>query len=97
MLVHSLAQGVCFALLFPEFAAAPTSPGPTLAIDNTIAIIANTAMPDDESHGLGIYFPEDKKLYNQFIVRGGVQSPYEEVQFTQNTSWDEFLKTYLEI
>jgi len=66
-------------------------------------IIANKACIDDHSNGLSIYFPEHKCQYDQSIWKhmGNPSfdkiSPYEELFFTEETSWDEFLKLYLNI
>ena len=69
-----------------------------------ITIIANKALATDPSHGLSIYFPELKCQYDQSIWRyplnknfRKIPSPYEDLQFSQDTSWDEFLKAYLKI
>lgn len=55
-------------------------------------ITAKKVVPDDESHGLSIYFPDKKILYNRYIFGGKAPHPYEELKFSQDTSWDEFLK-----
>ncbi|HHH79330.1 MAG TPA: hypothetical protein ENL13_00320 [Thermoplasmatales archaeon] len=59
------------------------------------AVVVNQAMPDDESHGCSIYFPENKNLYNKYLWSDELPYPYEEMRFSQDTSWDDFLKTYL--
>ena len=59
------------------------------------AVVVNQAMPDDESHGCSIYFPENKNLYNKYLWSDKLPYPYEEMRFSQDTSWDDFLKTYL--
>ncbi len=58
--------------------------------------IANRAMPNDESHGLSIYFPEDKDLYNKYIWS---DKPifYENLSLLRDTNWDEFLREYLRV
>ncbi|HID26182.1 MAG TPA: hypothetical protein EYP23_06975 [Thermoplasmata archaeon] len=61
------------------------------------AVVANQAMPDDESHGCSIYFPENENLYNKYLWSDELPYPYKEMRFSQDTSWDEFLKTYLDI
>lgn len=61
------------------------------------AVIANSAMPDDPSHGLSIYFPENGKLYNKYLWADEISSPYEDLKFSQDTLWDEFLKEYLKV
>jgi hypothetical protein len=67
-----------------------------------ITIIVNKALPTDPSHGLSIYFPELKCQYDQSIWRyplsknfRKIPSPYEDLMFTKDTQWDEFLKMYL--
>ncbi len=62
-----------------------------------IAVIANKAMPNDDSHGLSIYFPENKDLYNRYLWSDELPSPYENLRFSKDTRWDEFLKEYLGI
>jgi len=71
-------------------------------IDNII--IANNALPDDNSHGLFIYFPQHKIQYGQSIWRtiGNPQyrkipTSYEELRFSEDTGWNEFVKEYLKI
>lgn len=48
----------------------------------------------DPSHGLNIYFPRSKRSYNKKIGHGELHCPYEKLKFTQDTLWDEFLKSY---
>jgi len=61
------------------------------------AVIANSAMPDDESHGLSIYFPENGELYNKYLWADEISSPYEDLKFSRDTLWDDFLKEYLNV
>jgi len=64
------------------------------------AVIANAAMPDDEAHGLSLYFPSKKIYYNKYIFGSmfeEIEIPYEDISFSQDTLWDEFLKTYLNV
>ena len=60
-------------------------------LENTIIIEDDKNRPD--SHGLSIYFPdeEDKYFYQNF------ETLYEETTFTEDTSWDEFVRYYLDI
>jgi hypothetical protein len=58
-------------------------------------ITANTVVPGDESHGLSIYFPSSKRMYNRYVYGPRIPYPYENLRFSKNTMWDEFLKTYL--
>jgi len=46
---------------------------------------------------LSIYFPINGKLYNKYLWDEEIPYLYETLSFTNNTCWDEFLKTYLEI
>ncbi len=68
------------------------------------AVIANKAEPTDPSHGFSIYFPQLRCQYDQSIWRSvGVKnfrkipSPYEDLRFSKDTSWDEFLRAYLKV
>ena len=72
--------------------------------DLNTTIIKNNVLSIDPSHGLSIYFPDVRCIYNQHLHRtiGGknfrkIPSPYEYIFFSQNTHWDEFLKAYLNI
>lgn len=67
-------------------------------------VIANEALPNDPSYGLSIYFPKLRCQYDQSLWRGGgnpefnkIPSPYENLQFSQDNLWDEFLREYLKI
>ena len=67
-------------------------------------IIANEALSKDPSYGLSIYFPKLRCQYDQSLWRGGgnpefnkIPSPYKNLQFSQDTLWDEFLRDYLNI
>jgi len=68
------------------------------AINTTV--IANEAVEYDSTHGLSIYFPQLRYLYDKSIWRGMNKnfwkiSSYTELRFSDNTNWDEFLKSYL--
>ena len=65
--------------------------------DLNTTVLERKTVPSDKSMGLSIYFPEEKFLYNQFILLGDIPYPYEELSFSKNTKWDEFLKSYLGI
>ena len=58
-------------------------------------ITSNTKVSGDESHGLSIYFPQSKKMYNRYVYGPDIPYPYEDLRFSKNTMWDEFLKSYL--
>jgi len=81
----------------------PISDPDFTAIKNTIestmdtAVIANTHLPADPSHGLSIYFPRRAGDYNDSLRYQTLPSPYEATNFAISTHWDEFLKTYLGI
>ncbi len=59
------------------------------------AVINGKTIQGDHSHGLSIYFPTESYLYNQFILLGKIPYPYEELRFSLDTHWDEFLKNNL--
>jgi len=61
------------------------------------SIILNKVMQNDESHGLSIYFPENRDLYNKYLWGNENPSSYEDLKFSQDTLWDEFIKGYLEV
>jgi hypothetical protein len=61
----------------------------TLSIGNTILIEANKALPN--SHGLSIYFPNEKDKYQTY------ESVYKNTDFAQDTLWNEFIKYHLEL
>ena len=67
-------------------------------------IIANEALPSDSSHGLSIYYPKLQCQYDQSLWHGGgnpefdkIPSSYNELSFSEDTYWDEFLEAYLKI
>ena len=51
----------------------------------------------DSSHGLSIYFPQEKILYNKNIFPYPLpeSNRYEKLRLSQDTLWDEFLRCYL--
>lgn len=51
----------------------------------------------DRSHGLSIYFPSSKFMYNRYVLGGKILCPYENLRFSKDTLWDDFLKTYLRV
>jgi len=68
------------------------------------AIIASESLPTDPSYGLHIYFPQLRCQYDQSIWKGmknptfrNIPVKYEELDFSEDNVWDEFLKTYLNI
>jgi len=61
------------------------------------AVMEGNKIEGDASYGMSIYFPDEARLYNQFILYGKIPYPYEELKFASDTSWDEFLKTSLKI
>ena len=54
-------------------------------------------VPDDPSYGLSIYFPSSKIMYNKYVLPGKIPCPYENLKFSKETSWDDFLRDYLNI
>ncbi|MCK4349000.1 MAG: hypothetical protein KAW47_10320, partial [Thermoplasmatales archaeon] len=64
-------------------------------INETVTVIKK--VQNDSSHGISIYFPSCKVLYNKFVVFGKTPSPYENLKFSEETSWDDFLRDYLNI
>jgi hypothetical protein len=67
-------------------------------------VIANKALAQDNSNGLFIYFPQHKCQYDQSIWRKignprfrKIPESYECLSFSQDASWDDFLKLYLNI
>ena len=61
-------------------------------------IISTVKTQNDEScHGVSIYFSEKEKFYDQYIFPGELPCPYKDLTFSYDTSWDEFLKAYLNI
>lgn len=65
------------------------------SIDDSIEMI--NKVEDDPSHGLNIYFPDILIDYNKDIEGGKIPCLYEELKFSKETTWDEFVKTYLGI
>lgn len=45
--------------------------------------------------GISIYFPDSKFMYNKYRLGGKIPYKYEEIKFSKDTLWDEFLKEYL--
>ena len=58
-----------------------------LSIGNTIIIEADKADPD--SHGMSIFFPDEKGKYNSY------RSAYEKITFAIDTPWDELVEYHL--
>lgn len=58
-------------------------------------VIASKALQGDPSHGLSIYFPENKNLYNKYLWDDKITYKYEELNFSTMTHWDDFLKLFL--
>jgi hypothetical protein len=72
------------------------------AFDGTV--IANKAESTDPSHGFSIYFPQLRCQYDQSIWRNignknfrKIPSSYEDLRFSKDTTWDEFLRAYLKV
>jgi len=60
-------------------------------------VLTKKVLEDDNSHGLSIYFPKQKSLYERKIWKTSDTSSYENLRFSEDTDWDEFLKNYLNI
>jgi len=58
-------------------------------LESIIIIKDNKAHPD--SHGLSIFFPDEKQKYDSY------GSEYEETTFAEDTPWDEFVIYHLDI
>ena len=61
------------------------------------SISAMKKVEGDNQYGLSIYFPPSKYNYNVYPVLAKLPCTYECLKFSKDTSWDEFLKTYLNI
>jgi hypothetical protein len=64
-------------------------------INQTIAFVKKNN--DAPNCGLSIYFPGSKFMYNRYRSKGKIPSPYEDLSFSKDTLWDEFLRAYLKI
>ncbi len=62
-------------------------------IDRTVPYIKK--VENDPIHGLNIYFPSEKEIYNKYIISGEMPCTYEELALSKDTMWDEFVKAYL--
>lgn len=51
----------------------------------------------DKDHGLNIYFPKTRYMYDKYIFRGRLPCHYEYLRFSQDTQWDEFIRTFIEV
>lgn len=63
------------------------------------AVISKAHVDGDTCCGFNMYFPQDKRDYNNALryESGELPSPYEETAFARDSSWDEFLKTLLQL
>jgi len=64
-------------------------------LNNSIPAINKVS--GDNQYGLSIYFPPTKYNYNKYPAFRKLPCPYEDLKFSQETGWDEFLKTYLNV
>lgn len=69
-----------------------------------ITVIENNVLPTDPSHGLSIFFPEYTSQYENHLHRTlssknfkKTPTNYKDTLFAQNTGWDDFIKTFLNI
>ena len=67
-------------------------------------VIANNALSTDTSHGLSVYFPQYRCQYDVSVWRelgsknfNQLDVGYAELDFSVNSSWDEFLCCYLNL
>lgn len=63
-------------------------------INKTVPMVSG--VENISSCGMNIYFPDSSFMYNRYKNTGKIPSPYEELCISQDTLWDEFLKTYLD-
>lgn len=61
------------------------------------SIVSMKKIPEDTQFGLSIYFPGSSHQYNRYSGYGSLPCLYERLSFSETTSWDEFVKHYLEI
>jgi len=68
----------------------------TLLISLTSAnlIDLNKVMENDMVHGLSIYFPENKDLYNRCFFSNNIPLSYKDIRLSEDTHWDYFLVKY---
>jgi hypothetical protein len=59
------------------------------------SISAIKRVTGDQSNGLNIYYPRQRILYNRDMKLDKLKCPYENLKFSRDTSWDEFLKKIL--
>jgi len=64
-------------------------------INQTIAFVKQNN--DAPNCGLSIYFPSIKFMYNKYRRMGKIPSPYEDLSFSKDTQWDEFIRAYFKI
>ena len=66
-----------------------------IRLNDTICAIKKSDA--DLSHGISLYFPDSRFHYNWYPGYDRLRSPYENLEFSKNTLWEEFVKTYLKI
>jgi len=64
-------------------------------INRTISSIKK--LEDDRAHGLSIYFPPKNAQYDRYLLRGTIPCSYEDLRFSQHSTWNEFLNIYLNL
>ena len=62
-------------------------------INESVAELAK--IPDDPTYGFNIYFPTEPAMYNKDIFNKPHPSPYENLKFSKDACWDEFLREFL--
>jgi len=61
------------------------------------SVVKKTSLPDTVANGYNIYFPESADYYNKYIWNDEFNPGYENLKFSKDTLWDDFLKSYLNI
>jgi len=51
----------------------------------------------NEDHGLNIYFPQTRYMYDKYIFRGELPCPYENLRLSQDSQWDNFIRTFIDV
>jgi hypothetical protein len=62
-----------------------------------VTISAFKTVPEVHCHGLSIYFPSKRITYNRYPLSGTLPCPYEDLLFSQDTYWDDFVKGYFDL
>ena len=68
-----------------------------LMYKNNLSISSIKKVLDKECNGISIYFPPSKSYYNRHSIRPSDSCHYEDLKFSIESSWDEFIRLYLKI